>query len=378
MSSQSLPPINPSINIEEHVSLQPYNTLAIPATTRWFTRVNSESQLKEVLGFCREQRCDWLLLGGGSNVVLANDFSGLAIQLNLQGVRLEQETDTHIKLSVAAGENWHDTVMYCVEKHWYGLENLALIPGSVGAAPIQNIGAYGVDLEQCFDHLEAMNIATGEMQVFDKKACEFAYRDSVFKHRCKDQWVITRVVLILSKQPQWQLHYPALQTQLSSFPQEKLTARVVADAVIAIRQSKLPDPDTIPNAGSFFKNPIVSDQDYHRLKQRFPELVAYAQNTHVSNTKASNTQATNIQAAGTKKPNTQPLRYKLAAGWLIDHAGWKGKEVDGFAMHKDQALVLTNPNQLSGQALLAFVEQVKSDIKQKYSINLEVEPRIYT
>lgn len=344
---------NRSIAIEENVSLQPYNTLAVPASTRWFTCVTTETQLKEALEFCREQQCEWLLLGGGSNVVLASDFLGLTIQLKLQGLSLEEETDTHVKLSIAAGENWHDTVMYCVAKSWYGLENLALIPGSVGAAPIQNIGAYGVELEQCFDYLEAMNITSGEMQVFDKPACEFAYRDSVFKHHSKDQWVITRVVLILSKQPQWQLHYPALQAQLGHIPQDQLTARLVAEAVIAIRQSKLPHPDDIPNAGSFFKNPIVSNEECQRLKQHFPELVAYAQ-------------------------DTQPQTYKLAAGWLIDHAGWKGKEVDGIAMHKEQALVLTNPNRLIGQALLAFVEQVKSDIQQKYSITLEVEPRIYS
>lgn len=338
--------------VQEQVSLQAYNTLAVPVKTRWFIEANTHQDIVFALAFVREQQCPLLVLGGGSNVVLVDDIAGLTLHVNTRGVSIENETDTTVLLSVAAGENWHDTVMYCVEQSWCGVENLALIPGSVGAAPIQNIGAYGVELTQCFSYLEAIEISTGKVQRFGRDACQFAYRDSVFKQQAKDQYVITRVVLALSKQPQWHIHYPALQERLAAIEASELSSAVIAQAVIDIRRSKLPDPVDIPNAGSFFKNPIVSAECYRDIKRQYPHIIAYAQ-------------------------DTQPPTYKLAAGWLLDQAGWKGTDVKGVAMHKDQALVLTNPHRLSGADLLAFVAQVKADIHQKYTLELEVEPRIY-
>jgi UDP-N-acetylmuramate dehydrogenase len=327
--------------------------LAVPVNTRWFAEVNNDDDIAHALAFVREKQCPLLVLGGGSNVVLVDDFIGLTVHMNTRGVSIESETDTTVFLSVAAGENWHDTVMYCVAQSWCGIENLALIPGSVGAAPIQNIGAYGVELTQCFSYLEAIEISTGKLQRFDREACEFAYRDSVFKQQAKDQYVITRVVLALSKQPQWYICYPALQERLAMVSPSDLNSAIIAQAIIDIRRSKLPNPDDIPNAGSFFKNPIVSSECYYAIKRQYPQVVAYEQ-------------------------ETQPQTYKLAAGWLLDHAGWKGTEVNGVAMHKDQALVLTNPQRLSGANLLAFVAQVTADIREKYTLELEVEPRIYT
>jgi UDP-N-acetylmuramate dehydrogenase len=341
-----------NLSVQENVSLQAYNTLAVAVQTRWFADVHSDQHIRQALVFIQEQQCPLLILGGGSNVVLANDFTGLTIVIQTQGVTLEKETEDHLWLSVAAGENWHNTVMYCVDQGWYGLENLALIPGSMGAAPIQNIGAYGVELEQCFAYLDAIALATGKTVTFDREACQFAYRDSLFKREGKDQYIITRVVLRLSKQPQWVLDYPALQTCLSHIPINTLSSRQVADAVMNIRMSKLPDPSHIPNAGSFFKNPMVSTECYEDIKARYPKVVAYAQ-------------------------GTVPQTYKLAAGWLLDNAGWKGTMVNGVSMHQDQALVLTNPNRVSGADLLAFVDQVKADIQQKYQLALEIEPRIY-
>lgn len=332
---------------QENISLQSYNTLSVPVSTHWFCCVDNDQELLHAIAWARETACDILVLGGGSNIVLANDFSGLAIKLDTRGINIEQETETDVYLSVAAGENWHNTVMHCVSKQWYGIENLALIPGSVGAAPIQNIGAYGVELTQCFSYLDAVNIATGKTQRFDHASCEFAYRDSVFKGTLKDQYIITRVVLRLSKQPVWNISYPALAERLSS---EALTIQNVADTVCAIRRSKLPDPKDIPNAGSFFKNPIVTSEQFQSIQQSTPNLVAYPHGDQ---------------------------HYKLAAGWLIDQAGWKGKVVDGIAMHGDQALVLTNPSRLSGHQLLDFVALLQADILHKYGVQLEVEPRIF-
>jgi UDP-N-acetylmuramate dehydrogenase len=337
--------------IQEDVSLQHYNTLAVDVSTRWFVIIDTIEQLQEALDFVKAKNCPLLVLGGGSNVVLAKDFTGLTLLIKTRDIHIEKETGTQIFLSVAAGENWHDTVMYCVDQGWYGLENLALIPGSVGAAPIQNIGAYGVELTQCFSYLEALDIATGERLSVDNQACQFAYRDSVFKQSLKDKVIITRVVLVLSKTPTWSLNYPALQNALKGYELSALTSQQVAQVVIAIRQSKLPDPKDIPNAGSFFKNPIVDAGCYERLREQYPQLVAYEQSDG---------------------------RYKLAAGWLLDQAGWKGKWVNDIAMHDQQALVLTNPHRRSGSELLDFTDQVISDIQQKYGIYLEVEPRIYT
>ncbi|MGS2718742.1 UDP-N-acetylmuramate dehydrogenase [Eionea flava] len=343
------------IEIQEHISLQAYNTLAVDVYSRWFVSVSRLEQVYSALEFVKTQQCPLLVLGGGSNIVLTEDFAGLTLHINTQGIQLEEESDTHVLLSVAAGENWHNTVMYSVDQGWYGLENLALIPGNVGAAPVQNIGAYGVEVTQSIEYLEAVDIETQTLVRFDNADCQFAYRDSVFKHALKDKMIITRVVFKLSKTPVWSLDYPALQDALGDCDLDALTSHQVAQAVIAIRQSKLPDPANIPNAGSFFKNPIVDETDYQTLCQQYPKMVAYPLNPSDSGSK----------------------RYKLAAGWLLDNAGWKGKWVNQIAMHERQALVLTNPHKKSGGEILAFVEQVVSDIQRVYGICLEVEPRIY-
>ncbi len=339
-----------SLSIQENISLQSFNTLSVPALARWFVEVDDEEQLLQALSFYQQQQCPLLVLGGGSNIVLTKDFMGIVIKNNIQGRFIEKETDDKIFLSVAAGEDWHQTVMYCVENNFYGVENLALIPGSVGAAPIQNIGAYGVELAQCFSYLEAINIDTQETISLTRDECEFAYRDSVFKNQLNHKVIITRVVLELSKQPQWTLNYPALQQALAKYQQSDITAQLIADNVIAIRNSKLPKPSDIPNAGSFFKNPIVDQKTYQRLKEQWPAMVAFAQPDNC---------------------------YKLAAGWLIDNAGWKGKVVGGVSMHQQQALVLTNPLGLSGAKLLEFIQRLTTDIAQTYGITLEIEPRIF-
>jgi UDP-N-acetylmuramate dehydrogenase len=363
------------LTIQQNISLQAYNTLAIDVQTRWFAQVSTSAQLQDALQFAQEQssqkpsqeQCPLLVLGGGSNVVLVDDFVGLTIVLQTQGIQIERETDEQVFLSVAAGENWHDTVMHCVDKGWYGIENLALIPGSVGAAPIQNIGAYGVELTQILSYVEAIDLTSGELIQLNNADCHFAYRDSIFKGELKDKVIISRVVLALSKTPVWSLDYPALQDALSGYDMATLSSRTVANTVINIRNSKLPNPADIPNAGSFFKNPIVSQQCYERIQQAYPKVVGFP----VVSIPCS---------APSEVPSETPSepQYKLAAGWLLDQAGWKGKWVNEIAMHDKQALVLTNPNKRSGRELLAFVDKVIDDIHKKYGVSLEVEPRIYT
>jgi UDP-N-acetylmuramate dehydrogenase len=351
--------VTETLIIEDNVSLQSYNTLAVPAMTRWFAIVNTIAELQQALHFITVQKCPLLVLGEGSNIVLADDFNGLSLLMNIRGHTIETETDSDIFLSVAAGEKWHDTVMFCVNQGWYGIENLALIPGSVGAAPIQNIGAYGVELTDCLSYVEGIDIVSGEIVTLTNAACEFAYRESIFKHQLKDRVIITRVVLHLSKQKFYRLDYPALQAALASYDIAQLDSLAIANAVSEIRRSKLPDPAIIPNAGSFFKNPIVPAAVYEQIQENYPEVVGFP------------------------LPETDNLslpyhpKYKLAAGWLLEHAGWKGKDQDGIMMHRHQALVLTNPHRLSGRALLAFVGCVQADIQQKYGLCLEIEPRVY-
>jgi UDP-N-acetylmuramate dehydrogenase len=253
-------------------------------------------------------------------------------------------------LKVAAGENWHELVEYSLDNGFYGLENLSLIPGSVGAAPIQNIGAYGVELKDVFAELSALNIQSGLMVTFTNESCQFGYRDSIFKQSLKDQYIITSVTFKLRKVPELNLEYPALRAALIDIPEGEITVEQVSAAVIAIRQSKLPDPVQIPNVGSFFKNPIIPVSQFEHLKSSYPTIVSYP-----------------IDAQ----------RVKLAAGWLIDQAGWRGREVNGVKVHRDQALVLTNPGKLEGKLILQLADSVVASVQEKFGVVLEMEPRVY-
>ena len=271
----------------------------------------------------------------------------------ITGIRVIAETDTDVYLTIGAGENWHQLVLWCVKRGYYGIENLALIPGTVGAAPIQNIGAYGVELADIFDHLYAIEIASGVRRRFDRDECQFGYRDSIFKHQLQDQTVITQVGLRLSKQPCWNLSYPALAKAMAAHSATSTsapTAQLIADTVIAIRQSKLPDPKKIPNVGSFFTNPLITVNDYRNLCQQYPQIVSY--------------------------PQIQTHR-KLAAGWLLDNAGWRGKSIGGVGMHNRQSLVLINPEKHSGTHIIEFAELVQADIADQYGVQLDIEPRVY-
>lgn len=251
---------------------------------------------------------------------------------------------------VQAGENWHDWVTYSLAMNWFGLENLSLIPGSVGAAPIQNIGAYGVELESVFSELSAVNIASGLPVTFTRDDCGFAYRDSVFKRNLRDQYVITSVLFRLSKEPHLQLQYPVLRERLQNYSPQEVSAQLVSDLICAIRREKLPDPAELPNVGSFFKNPVVSRQQFERLRKAEPEVVGYRQ---------------------------EDDSVKLAAAWLIDRAGFKGQSFAGVAVHSRQALVLTNPARVGGDKVLALAEKIRRQVQARFQVELEIEPRIY-
>ncbi|WP_237064883.1 UDP-N-acetylmuramate dehydrogenase [Microbulbifer guangxiensis] len=336
--------------IRRDVDLQPFNTMAIRARAAHYARVGDQDELQEALEFARRQRLPILPLGGGSNIVLTGDYPGLVLHVDLQGLTVEEDSRGAL-VTAAAGENWHRLVMHTVSRKLGGLENLALIPGRVGAAPIQNIGAYGVELRDTFEDLTAVHIASGELHDFSRADCHFAYRDSVFKGAARDQYIITRVRMRLPSQWQPRVDYPALQEYLESHAVDvgALTPARIAEAVTAVRRSKLPDPQDIPNAGSFFKNPLVEDALYQRLKSEHPDLVAYP--------------------AGE--------RWKLAAGWLIDRAGWRGRRIDNVGVHDRQALVLVNPGRGTGAEITGLARRIAADIHDRFGVDLEPEPRYY-
>ena len=332
-----------------HFNLQNYNTLASPVCADFFVSVKDEAELMAALKFAKENNLPLLVLGGGSNIVLHDDFPGLAIHIQFMGKELVREDAEHVYIKAAAGENWSDFVDYCLDEQSWGLENLSLIPGNVGAAPIQNIGAYGVELKDVFSELTALEIKSGLSITFTAETCQFGYRDSVFKNALKDQFIITSVTFKLTKTPALKIHYPALRDALTNVSADKITPELVSQIVCDIRRSKLPDPKTIPNVGSFFKNPIVNTTTLAAIQQAFPNVVAYPVDEN---------------------------SVKLAAGWLIDRAGWKGFS-QGAAVHEQQALVLTNPNRLRGSAVLEVAELIKASVLTKFGVELEQEPRNY-
>jgi len=331
-------------------NLKNYNTLGVSASARFYVSVTNEQELREALQFAAQENLPLLILGGGSNIVLSDNFPGLALHMRIQGKTLVSENDEYVWLQVAAGENWHSLVEYSLKYHYWGLENLSLIPGSVGAAPIQNIGAYGVELKDVFEELSAVDIRSGLSVTFIKDSCAFGYRDSVFKNQLKDQYIITSVTFKLNKIPQPNLTYPVLAERFAHRSINEINPQEISQMVCDIRQQKLPDPAQIPNVGSFFKNPVVARNEGARLQQLFPDLAVYpVDESHV----------------------------KLAAGWLIERAGWRGYSENGTGVHAQQALVLTNPGGADGKAILALAQKIQDSVAKKYGIDLEPEPRIY-
>lgn len=337
------------MTVQQNVSLKSFNTFGIDAHAEYFTQVNSIENLKEIIYEKQFVSTSKLILGGGSNMLLTKNVSGLVVKNNLKGIEKIYEDDNHVHIKSAAGEVWHELVMWCIEKNYAGIENLSLIPGSVGAGPMQNIGAYGVELKNSFYELEAMHIKTGERRTFNADECQFGYRQSVFKTDFKNQFVITSVTLKLNKHPHFNISYGAIETELKRMNIDELNVRNISNAVINIRKSKLPDPAVIGNAGSFFKNPEIAKEQFVNLKTKFPDCVGY---------------------------DLENGNVKLAAGWLIEQCGWKGKVVGHTGSHKNQALVLVNYGGASGAEVLQLAKDIQQSVKDKFEVELEMEVNI--
>ncbi len=336
------------ISIAQNISLKPFNTFGIDVNAAHFISVNTLETLKAVLAL--KDYPEKLILGGGSNMLLTQDQDKLVIHVNLKGITVEAETEDHVIVKANAGENWHEFVCWCLKHNYGGLENLSLIPGNVGTAPIQNIGAYGVELKDRFMHCQAINIETQESVTFTKSACAFGYRNSIFKQDAKGQYIITSVAFKLSKrQHQLNVDYGAIQTELVSKAITEATIQDVSNAVIAIRQRKLPDPKTIGNSGSFFKNPVISKTHYQELQHNFENIPCYP----ISDTSV-----------------------KVPAGWLIETAGFKGKRFDNYGVHKNQALVLVNYGGAKGLDILKLSKLIQKTVQRLFGIAIEAEVNI--
>lgn len=332
--------------VQTNVSLKPYNTFGLEATAKYFVEVSDIEQLCAILSDPEYQYMERLILGGGSNLLLTQDFDGIVIKIAIKGIEKIKEDQENIWLKAGAGEVWHDLVMYCVNHDYAGVENLSLIPGTVGAAPMQNIGAYGVEIKEVFESLDAVEIATGKIRTFTKDECRFGYRESVFKHEAKGQYVIVNVSFRLNKTPVFHVAYGAIQETLSAMQVETLSIKAVSDAVISIRQSKLPNPAEIGNAGSFFKNPEIPRDQYDLLKERFPSIPSYPVNEKT---------------------------VKVPAGWLIEQAGWKGQRFGDIGIHTKQALVLVNYGSGKGNEIKELSQKIQDSIAQQFGIQLHAE-----
>jgi UDP-N-acetylmuramate dehydrogenase len=330
-------------------NLKPFNTFHVSAKAARLARFRNVEELRALLAEPELQGLPRLVLGGGSNVLFTRDWPGVVLLNEIAGLELLLETEEAVIVRAGAGMVWHDFVSYCVDQGWGGLENLSLIPGRVGAAPMQNIGAYGVEIKDPFHHLEALRISDGAVVRFDTTACHFGYRESFFKREGKGQYIILSVAFQLAKHPQLHTHYGSIKAELDKRGINAPTIRDVSDAVIAIRRSKLPDPQVLGNAGSFFKNPVVPAEVAERIRAVHADLSAYpAGDGHV----------------------------KLAAGWLIEKAGWKGFREANLGVHKDQALVLVNYGGSTGQAIYDLSTRVLESVKEKFGVELEREVNI--
>lgn len=337
--------------MQKNKNLKSLNTFGIEVFAKEYIELNN---FEESVLFFKEHdlsETNYLILGGGSNLLLTEDFNGLVIKNQIKGIEIIKEDENEILLKVGAGENWHSFVMYCVDKEYAGIENLSLIPGNIGASPMQNIGAYGVEVKEVITEVETVQIANGEKVTFTNEECAFDYRSSIFKTSHKDQFFISAVTFKLNKKPSFKIDYGAIKNQLAEddITEENLSIKAVSDAVIKIRQSKLPDPKEIGNSGSFFKNPIIKTIVYTELKKRYKDMPAY---------------------------ELSEGNFKLAAGWLIEKTGWKGYTEGDYGVHKNQALVLVNYGNATGLEVYDLSERIVLSVKKKFGITLEREVNI--
>lgn len=338
------------IKIENGVSLRLYNTFGIDVKAKHFCRIQSIEEFCTLLLRPQYQNLPRLILGGGSNILFTHDFDGIIIKNDIKGIEILRENDDRILIKAGAGEGWHNLVTYCVDHHWGGIENLSLIPGTVGAAPMQNIGAYGVEIKDVIESVEGIDTITGHVKSFTREECRFNYRESVFKHELKEKYFISSVTLSLTKKNHLlNTSYGALQDTLKQQQVSNITIKAISDAVISIRQQKLPDPTLIGNAGSFFKNPTIDQEHFERLKKQYSTMPSYpTENQHV----------------------------KVPAGWLIEQCGWKGKRINSIGVHSQQALVLVNYGNGNGTEIFHLAKTIQSSVKEKFDIQLSTEVNI--
>lgn len=339
------------MQVHQNISLRQYNTFGIDVKARLFADFSSAEKLQELLAYVQQfsPNSPRMILGGGSNLLFTKDVDGLVLKNEIMGFEKLKEDDEFVYLRAGAGENWHGLVQYCVQQGWGGIENLSLIPGNVGASPMQNIGAYGVEIKDVFDELEAYHLHDKTIVKFSNKDCAFGYRESVFKQQYKNQFVILSVTYKLRKQPVFNTSYGAINQELEQLGVKELSVAAISQAVINIRSSKLPDPKVIGNAGSFFKNPQITKEKFQSLQSQFPSIVGY------------------------------PLEngeVKLAAGWLIEQCGWKGYRKGDAGCHAKQALVLVNYGQATGKEMFDLSEEILQSVKAKFGVELEREVNI--
>jgi len=335
------------MEIQENISLKKYNTFGIDVNAKYFSSFSTINALNELI--TQNSKLKTLILGGGSNILFTKNFDGIVLKNQIKGIEKVNEDDNHIYVKAGAGENWHGLVTHCVNNNWAGIENLSLIPGNVGASPMQNIGAYGVEIKDVFYELEAYHIKEKKIIKFTSADCAFGYRESVFKGKYKNEFVITNVTYRLNKKLNFNISYGAIEQELEKMKVTELRIQAISQAVINIRSSKLPDPKTIGNAGSFFKNPTVSNSKFQILNSKFQNIVRY------------------------------PLpdgNVKLAAGWLIEQCGWKGFRDGDIGCYDKQALVLVNYGNAKGEKIFDLSEKILQSVKQKFNVDLEREVNI--
>lgn len=336
--------------MQENFSLKPYNTFGVDAKAKYFVEINSVDELRETLELSNTQSLPLLFIGGGSNILLTKDFDGIAVKLNLKGISEKILNENEVLITAKAGENWHELVVFCLDKNYGGLENLSLIPGNVGTSPMQNIGAYGTEIKDVFVECKVLNRETLEAERFDLEKCRFGYRDSIFKQEGKGKYVILEVTFKLTTHNHTvKTEYGAIQTELHHLGIQNPTIQDVSRAVINIRQSKLPDPKQIGNAGSFFKNPTIPLAQFEKLQEKFNNIPGYPSEDFV----------------------------KVPAGWLIEQCGWKGKQIGNAASHKLQALVIVNATgNATGQEIFDFSTEIINSVQEKFGIELEREVNV--
>lgn len=343
------------MNIQENYSLKNYNTFGVDVSAGYFVEVTSLEELREALNYSKTHSLPTLFLGGGSNLLLTKDFEGLVIQLNLKGISEEKINENVVLITSKAGENWQKFVQYCLDRNYGGLENLSLIPGNVGTSPMQNIGAYGTEIKDTFVSCKVLNLETLEVEIFDREKCKFGYRESIFKTKEKGKYIILEVTFKLTRKDHFiETEYGAIKSELEKMgfqiPEiDNVTIQDISKAVISIRQSKLPDPTVIGNAGSFFKNPTIPILQFEDLKQKFEKIPGYPNGDFV----------------------------KVPAGWLIEQCGWKGKQIGNVASHRLQALVIVNATgNASGKEIYDFSTMIIDSVNEKFGIELEREVNI--